>query len=244
MSLPILPKATFPYKNKWLKGAIKFHPFTCGQESILVQVKDSEDPKEKLVAIAQILDECVTGADSQTLPLFAVEDLFLRIREKSAGETLSLTYVCSNEVELPEGPEGALVKRSCNTPVNVVINLKEVQLQQEGEHITTFQVSEDIGIKMTYPTLKSASASDSNPAAIVLSCIESIFDAETVYPAADSTPEELKQFYNSMPLSVKNEIKLKFFDSMPTLRYTIKAKCPKCGYDHVQEIESLNSIFT
>jgi hypothetical protein len=219
-------------------------PFDCGLESILIQVKDAEARADKLNAIKQVLDECTTGVDTGTLPLFAVEDMFVRLREKSGGETLSLTYVCSNEVTLPEGPEGAMVERECKTPVNITVQLKDIQLVQEGEHKTAFQITEDIGVKMRYPTLDSTLEYGDDPKDVVMSCIESVFDAETVYPAADQTKEELERFYKSIPLSVKNEIREKFFNSMPHLHYVIKAKCPKCGYNHEQQVESLNSIFT
>lgn len=244
MGLPILPKSTFPYKNAWIKNGFKMSPFTCGQESILVQVKDSVSRDEKLNAIKQILEECTINATPGTLPLFTVEDMFVRLREKSGGETLSLTYVCSNEVSVPEGEDGALVERECKTPVNITVNLNEIKLVQEGEHKLTFAVSEDIGIKMRYPTLDSTLEYGEDPQQVVLSCIESVYDAERIYPAEEHTKEELQEFYKSMPLAVKNEIREKFFGSMPQLKYTIKAKCSKCGYDHEQQVESLNSIFT
>lgn len=245
MSLPILPKATFTYKNQWHPSGSKLAPFTCGQESILIQVKDSESKEDKLNAIKQILEECYQGQTPPgALPLFIVEDMFVRLREKSGGETIQLTYVCTNEVELPEGEDGALVKRECKTPVNIVLNLKELTLAQEGEHKLTFMATEDVGVKMKYPTLDSALAHGDDAKQVVLSCIESVFDSEQVYPAADQPKEELEHFYNTMPLAVKSEIRAKFFGTMPSLKYTIRAKCPKCGYDHVQEVDSLNGIFT
>lgn len=244
MGLPILPKSTFPYKNSWIKTGFKMTPFACGQESILLQVKDSDSNAEKLNAMKQILEECATGVDIGTLPLFTIEDMFVRLREKSGGETLSLTYVCSNEVELPEGPDGAMVTRECKTPVNITVNLGDIKLVQEGEHKLTFQVTDDVGVKMRYPTLDTTLLYGSDPAQVVMSCIESVFDAEQVYPTDQETKEEVESFYKTIPLSVKNEMREKFFASMPHLHYTIKAKCPKCGYDHEQPVESLNAIFT
>lgn len=244
MGLPTLPKSLFPYKNDWIKTGFKMVPFACGQESILLQVKDSDSRAEKLNAMKQILEECTQGAEVGALPLFTIEDMFVRLREKSGGETLSLTYVCSNEVEVPEGPEGELISRECKTPVNITVNLKDIKLVQEGEHKLTFQISEDVGVKMRYPNLDSTLEYGDDPAQIVMSCIESVFDAEQVYPTADESKEEVERFYKTIPLSVKNEIREKFFNSMPHLHYTIKAKCPKCGYDHEQPVESLNAIFT
>uniref|UniRef100_A0AAU6W4I6 Baseplate hub subunit n=1 Tax=Pseudomonas phage Cygsa01 TaxID=3138529 RepID=A0AAU6W4I6_9VIRU len=245
MGLPILPKATFPYKNPWLKTGFKMSPFDCGQESILVQVKDAEGRADKLNAIKQVLEECTGGTtDPGALPLFTVEDMFVRLREKSGGETLALTYVCSNEVQLPEGEDGALVSRECKTPVNITIQLKDIQLVQEGEHTLVFPISEDIGVKMRYPTLDGTLEYGDDPGQVVMSCIESVYDSDTVYPAADQTKEELERFYKSIPLKVKNEIREKFFNTMPHLHYVIKAKCSKCGYMHEQQVESLNSIFT
>lgn len=243
MSLPVLPKASFTHKNEWLKTPVKLYPFTCGQESILLQVKDSKDKHEKLNAIKQVLSECVDGINPGALPLFQVENLFLRLREKSAGETLQLTYVCANEVELPEGEDGEMVTRECRTPIHINLDLQKVVLKQEGVHNLTFQVSEGIGLKMRYPTLDSTLESDDSQD-LVLSCIESVFDEENVYPAAEQTKEELERFYKSIPLSVKKRITTEFFQSMPSLQYTINAVCPKCGYKHTQEVDSLNGIFT
>ncbi len=248
MALPIIPKASFPYTSKWLKGKLTYHPFTVGLESILLQVKDSKDKTEKLNAIRQILEDCVAGADVMALPLFIVEDLFIRIREKSSGESVQATYICTNAVDKVTGKneDGSDIIAQgveCATPVHVDINLKDVKLAQEGEHKLVFQITEDIGVKMRYPSLET-SIGENAPEDIVLGCIESVFDAETVHPTEGSTNEELMVFWNSVPLSKKKEITQLFFQSMPSLSYTIQAVCPGCGYVHEQKIDSLNSIFT
>ena len=97
--LPIIPKKTFIVKHKWTppKG-FSLVPFTVGQETILLAAKESEDQAEQYQAMIQIISECSNGTvEGDDQPVFVIEDLFLRLYEKSIGEKMSFQHRCEED---------------------------------------------------------------------------------------------------------------------------------------------------
>jgi hypothetical protein len=77
----------------------------------------------------------------------------------------------------------------------------------------------------------------------ILACIESIFDDENVWPAADQTREELVAFWQQLTLPQKKEVFDKFFSSMPHIHYQKELVCTKCNHVHNIEFDSLKEVF-
>ena len=56
---------------------------------------------------------------------------------------------------------------------------------------------------------------------IMILSIEHIYEGDKIYPAKDSTKEELKTFLESLPQKTFEKIKT-FFETMPQLRHSIE----------------------
>lgn len=245
MALPILPKAKFSFKSKFIpfKNGIEFTPFTVGQESLLLAVKDSTDSAEKINALRQIIRECVVTQeyDTNTMPLFLLELLFLKLREKSVGETIDITYICKNPVENKEDPTDQ--DKKCNTPMDVSIDLTSLELKEYEGHTTKFMITDEIGIKFGYPNVGNVTE-EGNEAKVLVSCIEMITEGEKVHHAAEYTPEELLAFYNTFETKMKAEVYRKFLSTIPHVDFRKELTCPSCGKVHKLHFTSLSDFFT
>jgi hypothetical protein len=60
---------------------------------------------------------------------------------------------------------------------------------------------------------------------IIISCIDTVFEGEKIYPSKDSTKEELREFLDSLSQEAFDKLK-KFFDTMPQLRHEIEVENP------------------
>lgn len=237
--LPIIPKKQFDVKSKYLpKGKLTLIPFTVGQEDILLQVKDAEDDKEKVDAIKQIVGECIQtkDVDVDTLPMFVIEEIFLRLRQNSIGELIDQMYQCTN---IPEGGE-----IPCGNKMPIQIDLREFKMTEPEGHTNVITLADPIGIKFKYPSIETISnAETTDEVDTILGCIDAIFDDENVYPAADSSKEELLEFWNQLTLMQKKDVFEKFFYSMPHMHYKKDLVCPQCGYKHEIEFNNVQEVF-
>jgi len=238
-SLPIIPKKTFDVKNKYLpKGKVTLTPFTVGLEDILIQVKDGTDDREKMQAIKQVVQACnqSPGFEVDDIPLFVLEEIFLRLRQNSIGEIIDQQYQCTNEHNY----------ETCNNIMPIQIDTRDFKIIEEEGHTNVITIADPIGIKFRYPSISLFENSDtdtSDEIETIISCIDSIFDAENVYKADEYTRDQLKEFWNQLTLMQKKEVFDKFFSTMPHLNYKKELTCSKCGHVHKIEFNSIQEVF-
>ena len=193
-------------------------------------------------AVRQIINNCIQGEiNVDRLPTFDIEYLFLRLRAKSVGERISVglkPWGCPQN-------DGKL----CEKSTEVEINLEEVKIKKDKSHSSKIMISDDIGIKMSYPDIsilnqdKLEKSSDSDAGIEVMKqCIDMIFTQEQTHERGSFTEEELDEFIDSLSSTQFQKIK-KFFDTIPKLSHTVKYSCNTCGEEKETTIEGLNSFF-
>ena len=93
-----LPRVETPMFENTLASTgelIKFRPFLVKEEKILMLASESNEFKDMVNACSQIVTNCCGGAvDGSELTMFDLQDLFLKIRAKSVGETADFTLTC------------------------------------------------------------------------------------------------------------------------------------------------------
>lgn len=238
----MLPKIDVPtYELKLIsqKKPIRFRPFLVKEQKLLMMAQEnSESDKDYLLnTVKQIIGNCVlTEIDVEDLPMFDIEYLFLNLRARSMGETVKINYKCINKVE----------EKECGNIVGFDVNVLNIKPSISKQHNNRIEIDDKLGLLMKYPNLKTFKEIDFNNEDAVLktifSCIESIYDPETIYHAKDINQKELEEFIDSLPTSVVEKMKT-FFDTMPKIEETIHFNCNKCGYEEDIKIEGLNSFF-
>ena len=157
--------------------------------------------------------------------------MFLQLRAKSVGSEVELQTTCPDDDE---------------TKVPVTINLDDVKVQTDEEHSKEIMITDDIGIKMKYPSMIDISKYQVGKTktvdltfGVIKDCLESIFDSEQVYE--DMPKKELDTFIESMNTEQFGKLQ-KFFDTMPKLRHTITVTNPNTKVESEVIVEGMQNF--
>ena len=77
---------------------------------------------------------------------------------------------------------------------------------------------------------------------IIRKCVEMVFTQDETFERDSFSDEELDEFIDSLNSDQFKMIK-EFFDTMPTLKHTVKYKCDTCGEEKETLLQGLNSFF-
>ena len=213
---------------------VKYRPFLVKEEKILLMSVENNVESEMINTLINTVQTCVLtdGIDVKKLPVYDFEWLWLNIRSKSVGETSKLKFSCEK----------------CQTPNDYDINLDE--LEPIGSQVeNTIALTDTIGVTMKYPTVRDVDSSDAKSEIdmvfdVLVSSIESIYDAENVYPASESTKAELTTFIENLNQKQFNKLQA-WFEAMPKLKKKVLFTCVKedCKHENEFDIEGIQSFF-
>ena len=240
-----LPKLNVPVYEAILPSTetvIKYRPFLVKEEKILLTAMESEDEKTISEAVKQIINNCVQGKlDVDRLPTFDIEYLFLRLRAKSVGEEVTIglkPWGCPQN-------DGKL----CENATEVKVNLEKVKVEKNKDHNNKIMLTDDIGIVLQYPNIESIKKTMSGDISeteaglqIIKKSVEMIYTQEETHERDSFTEKELDDFFDSLNTLQMEKIR-NFFDTMPTLKHTVKYTCETCGEEKETTVQGLNSFF-
>ena len=236
MALPKLTTPTYELEVPSTDEKIKYRPFLVKEEKILLIAMESGEQESIVAAIKDIVTECTYGkVDLGSIPMFDVEYIFLQIRSKSVGEVSTLRILCPDDKE---------------TYVNVDVDLSEVTVHVDKGHNPKIELTKEMGMIMTYPSIDSLTDSGgtdinaSNMLDVIGSCILQIYDkkGEEVFDAKDQTQEELTQFVEQLNTKQFQDIQI-FFDTMPKLKHVVTIENPKTKVKSDITLAGLNDFF-
>jgi len=236
MALPKLNTPTYELEIPSTDEKIKYRPFLVKEEKILMIAMESKDNAQIINAVQEIVSSCTFDKlDIGELPMFDVEYLFLNIRAKSVGEVSKLKILCPDDAK---------------TYAEVEIDLTKVEVQVDDGHTNKIELSDDMGMIMTYPSMKTfqergiQNIDSKNMLDIIGSCVLQIYEekGEKVYPGKDSSKEELTEFIENLNSKQFEKIK-SFFDTMPKLKHEITLKNPKTKKESKLTLTGLNDFF-
>jgi hypothetical protein len=208
------------------------------EEKLLFTAQESGE-EAVLPAVKQIIKNCVQGElDIDNMPLFDIEYLFLRLRAKSVGEEVTLglkPWGCpQNNGEL------------CEFTTEVSINLEEIKCVKDKKHTSKIMLDDKIGIMMKYPDISQMNMGESENdilgMKIIKNSINMIFTEEDTHERDSFTDKELDEFIDSLNTKQMDKIR-NFFETMPTLKHTVKYNCKTCGEEKETTVQGLNSFF-
>lgn len=239
MSLPTLNHPKFNDIIPSTKQPISYRPFLVKEQKILLMAAESKDSKEIEQATKDVLKACIANIDVETLSTFDIEYLFLRIRSKSVGEKLSLTFH-HNGQKNKNGDE-------CKVHTSVDINLDDVNVTFDPEHSKDIKLSDNITLTMRYPSFNilrkfNDLTGDNAYVKIIAESIDTIFDGEEAYSSTDYSLEDKIAFVDNLTELQFSKL-LKFFQTMPKLRHVVKYKCSGCGQEDQYVLEGLSDFF-
>ena len=235
-----LPKLNVPVYETILPSTekvIKYRPFLVKEEKLLFTAQESGE-EAVLPAVKQIIKNCVQGElDVDNMPLFDIEYLFLRLRAKSVGEEITIGL---KPLGFPQN-NGEL----CEFTTEVPINLEEIKCVKDKTHTSKIMLDDKIGIMMKYPDISQLILEGSENEMgmrVIKKCIDMIFTEEETHERDSFTDKELDDFIDSLNTKQMDKIR-NFFETMPTLKHTVKYKCKTCDEEKETTVQGLQSFF-
>jgi len=237
MTLPTVETPRYELTLPSTDKVVQYRPFLVKEEKILLVAMETNNNSDIMNATREILNACTyEKIDIDTLPIFDIEYIFLQIRAKSVGEIAKFKMICPDDKE---------------TYADVEIDLTKVSVQVDDEHTNDVLIDEDrkLGVLFNYPTLGMTKAGfniDNTDIAtlfeIMSSSIQHIYEGEKIYPAKDSTKEELRNFLEGLPQKTFVKIKT-FFETMPQLRHAVEIENPKTKVKSTVTLKGIRDFF-
>ena len=237
MTLPSVETPRYELTLPSTDKVVQFRPFLVKEEKVLLLAMESNNNTEIINATKEILNACTfEKLEIEKLPIFDIEYIFLQIRAKSVGEIAKFKMLCPDDK---------------STYVDVEVDLTKVNVQVDDTHTNNIVIDENrkLGVVFNYPTLEMTKAgfdideTDINTLFdIMTTSIDHIYEGEKVYPAKDSTKEELKTFLESLPQKTFEKIKT-FFETMPQLRHSIEVENPKTKVKSTIDLKGIRDFF-
>jgi hypothetical protein len=243
MSFPVLSVPIFELIVPSTKKPVKCRPFLVKEEKVLLMALEAGNEKQSIEVVKQILTNCIVDLKGHTIDEFALFDLeyiFLKIRSKSKGEVVRLKFSGIENSECEE----------CKKPKQIAINLNEIEVKFDPDMKPTIQITDEVGVMMKYPRYSIVEKLNKDKAEenvelvfkLIRMCVESVYDKDTVYPAADITDEEYEKFIDSLTPEQFEKMSA-FILNMPQIECEVDLSCSKCGRKDVQTIKGLQSFF-
>lgn len=231
----MLPQIQYPIIRVTIpstKEERKFRPFLVKEEKILLMAKESKKDRDVFQAIVQIVNNCsLDSLDVEALTLFDLEWVFLKLRIASVSDVVDVSYTDMND----------------SRRYDFEVDLEKVTVKWPEKLEYVIPITDEAGLKMRYPRAAiygddELFGSDEFFFELILKCIESVYDGETVYSAKDYSHEELTAFVEQLDVKTYERV-LQFLNDVPTLFYVIEYK-NSFDEDKKIELRTLNDFFT
>lgn len=231
MTLPIHSSPTHTLTIPSTGKKLKYRPFLVKEEKALMLAEQSEDINQMVETLKSIVESCTFGkAKTDSLAIFDLEYILLKLRSKSVGETTELRVHC----------------QSCKKPTDVTCDISKLEVKHFDGHSTKIPLFDDVGVVLKYPTIDILSnlkdEYDELELDAVIECVDFVYDADTIYHKADQSKEELENFLVNLSREQFRRIE-KFFDTMPVLELELKFTCPFCQHENEMVIREIQNFF-
>lgn len=207
-----LPLNVFPNYTITLpisKEIVKFRPWVSIENKALMTSMISKDREEIIAAIMRILrattfDEILL----EELPSADVEYLFVKVKAKSKGEIVELTYSATEE------------RDGINDIIPVELNLEDVEVTPLPEK--NISLGNGIGVVMKFPSFEIASLIDSleDEYEKMAYLIDYVYDESKIYSSDDVSKKELADWLRNLLDSQLDKI-VEFTSRLPTIKVKI-----------------------
>ena len=213
---------------------VRFRPYLVKEEKVLMMAMESEDQLQIFEAIADTIEACVDDPiNKRLLTSFDVEYMFVKIRAKSVGESITLAPKCGE----------------CETANDVKVVLDDLVVDApQGDNI--IKLNDDISIKMKYPSylgmLDQSILDSKSPTeqtfSMILKCVDSVLTEDESMLFSDETVSSQMGFIESLS-STQFDMIRKFIETIPQVTYDASYECSGCGAKQELILKGMNDFF-
>ena len=236
MSLPKINTPEYKLNIPSTDEEINYRPFLVKEEKLLLIAQETGDERAQYRAIQNLIKSCVKeDLAVDKLPMFDLEYIFLNIRAKSVGEIAKLNLTCPDDEK---------------TKVDYELDLTKVNVQMDEKHSPRIQLTDKIGVLMSYPTMdlieQYAVTGTENAAnqlfKMVSNCIYQIWEGEEVHEVQDYGEKEIMEFLDSLNHEQFEKLN-SFFETMPTLKHDITITNPNTNVTSTITLKGIQNFF-
>lgn len=233
-----LPKLTQPIYTLTIPSTgktVRFRPFTVKEEKLLLMVKEGPDANSIAEVYKQLVNNCVLDSiNVDNMAAIDIEYVFLQLRSKSVSNV--------TQIKIKDPDDGQFYE--------VEVDLEQVEIANLDKP-KKFQLTDQIGVVLRWPTFKSLLAIGKTAAteagrgqagaALIKMCLDTVWDGDNVYTVAEFSNAEVEEFIDS--LGVKDLATIsEFFNNLPYLHTTVTyVKADKTVVK--REVRGLQSFF-
>jgi hypothetical protein len=232
MPLPKIDQPLFELEIPSSREKVKYRPFTVKEEKILLIAQESKDMSQVVLAIKQIMRNCLVDLDPDLLTVFDLEYVMIKIRAKAVNNELEFN------IKDPDTEE----------EIQINLDINEIEIHRPENHVNVVSVSDDISLKLKYPTIDyliSLGTEGKTEADAMFDmigeCIDTVVQGDEVFKIADFTKEEVNDFIEGLTSDIMARVK-EFFDTMPQMRYEHKYT-NKNGKDQTFVVKGTETFF-
>lgn len=233
MALPKIDLPEYELELPSTKEKIKYRPFTVKEEKILLVAQESGEAEQQVVAVKQIVNNCLLDRDVSEFAMFDLEFVMLTLRSKSVDNKIPFTITDEDTEE----------------QVEVEMDLDMITLEHHPEHTNKVPINDTYTLFLKYPTIDEfIKIASSDPADaltsyfILISCLDKVASEDEVFDFKDYKQEEVDKFMEDVSSDVVRGIE-KFFETMPALKYDVPYKL-KDGTEKTFTIQGINAFFS
>ena len=238
MPLPTISTPTYELILPSSNRKVKYRPFLVKEEKILILAMESQDTKQIVRSVKDVLSKCILtrGIKVEKLSTFDIEYLFLNVRGKSVGEDIEVMVTCPDDGK---------------TQVPMSINIDSIKISRDEKHTKDIKLDDTYTLRMKYPSLNEFIKNNFNAVEdmgvddtfdLIASCIDQVYSDEESWASEECTKKELSDFVESLNSSQFKLVE-NFFVTMPKLSHKLKVLNPNTKVESDVTIEGLQSFF-
>lgn len=210
-----LPKIDLPIFEMNLPSSgetIKYRPFTVKEEKILLIAQEAKDPTQEVMAVKQIVNNCLPDIEVDDLAMFDLEYIMLVLRSRSVDNTIDFSVID------PDTEEN----------VKLTLDIEDVIVKTTDGHTNEIRLNDEFMLYLKYPSInefiKIMKLDSADPLVnyfMMISCLDKIASEDEVHFFKDYSDEDTDAFVENFSSQVVKGIQ-EFFETMPKLRHEIK----------------------
>ena len=231
MPLPEIVTPTYTLTVPSTKKKIKYRPFLVKEQKTLIIAMESQDQEQILDSLKTILSNCInTKIKLEDMALFDIEYIFLQVRARSISEEIEMKVRCPDDGE---------------TEVNINFKVDDVKVNFPRGHKNVIKLTDDITLEMKYPNLEyftkvNFAKEKVDAYDLVAQCMKRVYVGTE--DNGDFTFKEARDWVETLTNEQFTKIQ-NFFNTMPTLKHTLKVTNPKTKKVNDIIIEGLADFF-
>ena len=214
MALPKIDLPLFEMTLPTTQKVVKYRQYTVKEEKILLVANESKDAMQEILALKQVVNNCLIDIDVEDLPMVDIEYAYLMLRSKSVDNSLDFN------IKDPDSDE----------TVNLKLDIDDIKINigDDFEESSKIKLNDDYTLFLKLPNIdnfiKIIEMDPKDPLVnyfILISCLDKVASEDEIHEFKNYTRNEIDAFMETLTNAVISKIQ-KFFENMPRLRHEMK----------------------